>query len=65
MLTLFVFGSYLFFAHILYNTNFGSVAKNLAFLQNQKKHSQLGKLIIFIRNKITHKGENYSVELQK
>src|SRR5664280_3408322 len=43
----------------------GSVAKNLAPLQNQKKPSQLGKLIIFIRKKIIHKGENYSVKLQK
>ncbi len=43
----------------------GSVAKNLAPLQNQKKPSQLGKLIIFIRKKLTHKGEKYSVKLQK
>jgi hypothetical protein len=43
----------------------GSVAKNLAFLQNQKKPSQLGKLIIFIRKKMIHKGENYSVKMQK
>jgi hypothetical protein len=28
-------------------------------LQNQKKPSQLGKLIILIRKKMTHKGENY------
>jgi len=47
------------------NTKNGSVAKNLAPLQNQKKPSQLGKLIIFIRKKIIHKGENYSVKLQK
>ena len=45
--------------------SFGSVAKNLASLQNQKKPSQLGKLIIFIRKKMTHKGENYSVKMQK
>jgi hypothetical protein len=37
----------------------GSVAKNLAPLKNQKKPSQLGNLIIFIRKKMTHKGENY------
>ena len=43
----------------------GSVAKNLAPLQNQKKPSQLGKLIILIRTKMIHKGENYSVEMQK
>src|SRR5674476_1602730 len=48
-----------------YSDEFGSVAKNLAPLQNQKKPSQLGKLIIFIRKKIIHKGENYSVKLQK
>jgi hypothetical protein len=41
----------------------GSVAKNLAPLQNQKKPSQLGKLIIFIRKTMTHKGENYSVKM--
>ena len=40
-------------------------AKNLAPLQNQKKPSQLGKLIIFIRKKMTRKGENHSVKLQK
>jgi hypothetical protein len=43
----------------------GSIAKNLAPLQNQKKPSQLGKFIIFIRKKMTHKGENYSVKMQK
>ena len=43
----------------------GSVAKNLAPLQNQKKPSQFGKLIIFIRKKMTHKGKNYSVKMQK
>jgi hypothetical protein len=37
-------------------TREGSVAKNLAPVQNQKKPSQLGKLIIFIRKKMTHKG---------
>ena len=45
--------------------NYGSVAKNLDPLQNQKKPSQLGNLIIFIRKKMTHKGENYSVKMQK
>ena len=43
----------------------GSVAKNLAPLQNQKKPSQLGKLIIFIRKTMTHKGERYSVKMSK
>jgi hypothetical protein len=43
----------------------GSVAKNLAPLQNQKKPSQLGNLIIFIKKKMTHKSENYSVKMQK
>ena len=43
----------------------GSVAKNLAPLQNQKKPSQLGNLIIFIRTEMTRKGENYSVKMQK
>ena len=43
----------------------GSVAKNLAPLQDQKKPSQFRKLIIFIRKKMTHKGENYSVKMQK
>jgi hypothetical protein len=37
-------------------TREGSVAKNLAPVQNQKKPSQLGKLITFIRKKMTHKG---------
>ena len=46
-------------------TQKGSVAKNLAFLQNKKKPSQLGKLIIFIRKKMAQKGENYSVKMQK
>jgi hypothetical protein len=43
----------------------GSVAKNLAFLQNQLKPSQFGKLIHFIRKKMTPKGEKYSVKLKK
>ncbi len=43
----------------------GSVVKNLAPLQNQKKPLQFGKLIIFIKTKMIHKGENYSVKLQK
>jgi len=43
----------------------GSVAKNLAPLQNQKKPSQLGYLIDFITDKITHKGKNYSLKLRK
>jgi hypothetical protein len=46
-------------------TNGGSVAKNLAPLQNQKKPSQLEKLIIFIRKKMTYKGKKYSVKMQK
>ena len=33
--------------------------------QLDNKPSQLGKLIIFIRKKMAHKGENYSVKLQK
>ena len=37
----------------------------MAFLQNQKKPSQLKKLIILIRTKMIHKGENYSVKMQK
>jgi hypothetical protein len=41
----------------------GSVAKNLALLQNQKKPSQFGNLIIFILAKMTHKGEDDSVKL--
>jgi YVTN family beta-propeller protein len=47
------------------DTATGSAAKNLASLQNQKKPSQFGKLIIFIRAKITHKGEKYSIKLKK
>ena len=43
----------------------GSGAKNLALLQNQCKHLQLGKLIIFITDKIVHKGKNYSLKLRK
>ena len=43
----------------------GSVAKNLAYLRNQKKPSQFGKLIILILAKMIHKGENESVKLQK
>jgi putative membrane protein len=43
----------------------GSVAKNLAPLQNQKKPSQLGYLIDFITDKITHKGKNYGLKLRK
>jgi hypothetical protein len=43
----------------------GSGAKNLVLLQNQCKPSQLGKLIIYIIKKMTHKGENYSDKLKK
>ena len=34
-------------------------------MQNQKKPSQFGKLNIFIRAKMTHKGEKYSIKMQK
>ena len=34
----------------------------MAFLQNQKKPSQLKKLIILIRTKMIHKGENYKCQ---
>jgi len=44
---------------------YGSVAKNLALLQNQWKTSQFGNLIIFIREKMTHKSKNYSIKQQK
>jgi len=30
-----------------------------------EEDTQLGKLIIFIRKEMTHKGENYSVKMQK
>ena len=40
-------------------------AKNLALFQNQCKHSQLGKLIIFITGIMVHKGNNYSIKLRK
>ena len=44
---------------------YGSGAKNLALLQNQCKHSQLGNLINFITDKIVHKGKNCSLKLWK
>ncbi|MHB8102624.1 MAG: hypothetical protein ACYDEF_10735 [Methanosarcina sp.] len=50
---------------LFYEGNVGSIAKNLAPLQNQKKPSQLGKLIIFIRKKMTYKDKKYSVKMQK
>ncbi len=50
---------------MLSNRKYGSVAKNLAFLQNQEKPSQLGKLINITKGKMIHKGENYSIKLQK
>ncbi len=40
----------------------GSGAKNLALLQNQCKHSQLGNLIT---DKMAHNGKNYSIKLCK
>ncbi len=40
----------------------GSGAKNLALLQNQCKHLQLGNLIT---DKIAHNGNNYSIKLRK
>lgn len=42
-----------------------SVAKNLAIFQNKWKISQIGKLIVLIRKKMTHEGENYNLKLQK
>jgi hypothetical protein len=51
--------------HPLDHSQHGSVAKDLAPLQNQKKPSQLGYLIDFITDKITHKGKNYSLKLRK
>jgi hypothetical protein len=47
------------------NSIIGSVAKNLAPLQNQKKPSQLGNLINLFTGKIAHKGKNYSLKLRK
>ena len=52
-------------SQISFLKKWGSVAKNPAPLQNQEKPSKLGKLIIFNIEKITHKGENYSVKMQK
>ncbi len=43
----------------------GSVAKNLAFLQNQWMPSQLGNLINIITDKIAHKGKNCSLKPRK
>ena len=60
----FLFFNYTHLDKLLINS-LGSVAKNLAPLQNQKKSSQLGNLIIFIRKKMAHKGKNYSVKMQK
>jgi len=40
----------------------GSGAKNLALLQNQCKHSQLGNLIT---DKMAHNGKNFSIKLRK
>jgi hypothetical protein len=39
--------------------------KKSGSLQNQKKPSQLGKLINLIKEKIIHKGNNYSLKLRK
>jgi len=43
----------------------GSVAKNLALLQNQWIPSQLGNLINIITDKRAHKGKNCSLKLRK
>ena len=43
----------------------GSVAKNMAFLQNQCRPSQLGKLINLIAGKKVHKDKNRSIKLWK
>jgi len=44
---------------------YGCVAKNLALLQNQRKHSQLGKLTTLITDKMVQKSKNYRIKLQK
>jgi len=41
------------------------VQKIWLFYKISEKQSQLEKLIIFNRKKMAHKGENYSVKLQK
>ena len=38
---------------------------NLLFPIQFEEDTQLGKFFIFIRKKMTHKGENYSVKMQK
>jgi RNA:NAD 2'-phosphotransferase (TPT1/KptA family) len=47
------------------SSKYGCGAKNLALLRNQRKPLQLGKLISLITRKMVHKGENYSIKLQK
>ena len=44
-----------------YTIKKGSGAKNLALLQNQRKHLQFGKLINLITRKMAHKGKNHIV----
>ena len=41
----------------------GSGAKNLTLLQNQYKHSQLGKLVNLITRKMVHKDKNLNIKL--
>jgi len=41
------------------------VQKNLVLLQNQRKPSQLEKLINLISGKMIHKGKNNSIKLRK
>src|SRR5665811_662020 len=53
------------FEELMRHIKTGCGAKNLALLQNQCKPSQLGNLSILLRDKITHKGKNYSVKMQK
>jgi hypothetical protein len=41
------------------------VQKIWLYCKIRKKPLQLGKLLIFLRKKMTHKGGNYSVKMQK
>lgn len=43
----------------------GSVAKNLAVLQNQRKLSQLGKLTFLLPRKMVQEGINYSLKVRE
>jgi hypothetical protein len=42
----------------------GSVTKNLVILQNHRKPSQLGELIVIFNLKIVHKDTNYNLKVQ-